>query len=76
MLGVPSAGHVPDLCTAVRLSAQVNLPSTPWRDAKRRRAALVYRDSPNKVTSRCIVDSLRHKDFIYGVVVTPFGEVL
>jgi hypothetical protein len=35
-----------------------------------------YRDSPNKVTSRCIVDSLRHKDFIYGVVVTPFGEVL
>jgi hypothetical protein len=37
---------------------------------------LRYRASPNKVTSRCIVDSLRHKDFAYGVVVTPFGEAL
>jgi hypothetical protein len=35
-----------------------------------------YRASPNKVTSRCIVDSLRHKDFIYGAVVTPFGKAL
>jgi hypothetical protein len=35
-----------------------------------------YRASPKKVTSRCIVDSLRHKDFVYGVVVTPFGEAL
>jgi hypothetical protein len=35
-----------------------------------------YRASPNEVTSRSMVDRLRRNDFIYGVVVTPFDEVL
>ena len=35
-----------------------------------------YRASPNEVTSRSMVDPLRRNDFIYGVVVTPFDEVL
>jgi hypothetical protein len=35
-----------------------------------------YRVSPNEVTSRSKVDPLRHNDFIYGVVVTPFDEAL
>jgi hypothetical protein len=43
-----------------------------WRDA----LALGYRASPNEVTSRSMVDPLRHNDFIYGVDVTPFDEPL
>lgn len=35
-----------------------------------------YRASPNEVASHPTVDPLRRKDFIYGVVVTPFGEAL
>jgi hypothetical protein len=35
-----------------------------------------YRASPNEATSRSMVDPLRRNDFIYGVVVTPFDEVL
>jgi signal peptidase I len=35
-----------------------------------------YRISPNEVTSRSMVDSLRRKDFVYGAVVTPFDEAL
>jgi DDE_Tnp_1-associated len=35
-----------------------------------------YRASPNEVTSRSMVDPLRHNDFIYSVVVTPFDEAL
>jgi hypothetical protein len=37
---------------------------------------LRYRASPNEVTSRSMVDPLRHNDFIYGVDVTPFDEPL
>jgi hypothetical protein len=35
-----------------------------------------YRASPNEVTSRSVVDALRHKDLAYGAVVTPFDEAL
>jgi hypothetical protein len=35
-----------------------------------------YSASPNEVTSRSMVDPLRRNDFIYGVVVTSFDEVL
>jgi hypothetical protein len=38
--------------------------------------AVCYRASPNEATSRSMVDPLRRNDFIYGVVVTPFDEVL
>jgi hypothetical protein len=39
-------------------------------------AGSAYRASPDEVTSRSMVDPLRRNDFIYGVVVTPFDEVL
>ena len=58
---------------------------TPLRSAKWSRTffgpldtgrAGCYRASPKEVTSRSMVDSLRRKDFAYGVVVTPFDEAL
>ena len=41
-----------------------------------KKLATGYRASPSEVISRSMVDPLRRNDFIYGVVVTPFDEVL